>query len=312
MDEELERFKTEINLTAYMAGQGYAIDRKESSRNSAVMRHENGDKLIVARGHDGHWIYFSVRDDQDNGSIIDFIQRRRPCSLGHVRLALREWTGSARPPVKARAETYAPDLEKTSQDRLAVLGEFSRMKPSGRHPWLEQERRIPADILQSSRFAGKIHTDKRNNAVFAHYDLSGLCGFEMKNRNFTGFSKGGTKGLWFSMAVKGDARLVFAESAIDALSYHALYPDERARYASIGGEMNPNQPELIRKAIEKMPDKAEIIIAMDADPPGRELAERIARIAREAGRHNVICHEPPEEGADWNDRLRAGAGKQEP
>lgn len=308
MDDELERFKTEINLTAYMADEyGYTIDRKESSRNSAVMRHHNSDKLIVARDHDGHWIYFSVRDDRDNGSIIDFIQHQQPCSLGYVRQALRIWTGSARP--KAEPETYAPKLERTNRDRLAVMAEFSRMKQAGNHPYLEQERFIPPDILKSPRFAGKIHIDSRNNAIFAYYDLTGLCGLEMKNRNFTGFSKGGTKGLWFSVAMKGDTRLVFAESAIDALSYHALHPNEHARYASTGGEMNPAQPELIRKAIEKMPVDAEIIIATDADPAGRELAGRIRQIAQEAGRHNVICHEPAEEGSDWNDQLRARAGK---
>jgi hypothetical protein len=64
---ELKRFKTEINLTEYAASEGYEIDEKESSRNSVVMRHPSGDKVIVARGFDRHWIYFSVRNDRDNG-----------------------------------------------------------------------------------------------------------------------------------------------------------------------------------------------------------------------------------------------------
>ena len=87
--EELEAFKTRINLTLYAASRGYAIDRKASSRNSAILQHPNGDKVIVALDHDGHWIYFSVRDDKDNGSIIDFIQRRGGGSLGDVRKELR-------------------------------------------------------------------------------------------------------------------------------------------------------------------------------------------------------------------------------
>ena len=34
---ELEAFKSEINLTEFAATQGYVIDRKESSRSSIVM-----------------------------------------------------------------------------------------------------------------------------------------------------------------------------------------------------------------------------------------------------------------------------------
>jgi len=72
-DAELERFKCEIDLRAYAVDQGYAYDRAESWRGSSVMRHEGtGDKIIIKRDWDGHYVYFSVRDDADNGSIIDF------------------------------------------------------------------------------------------------------------------------------------------------------------------------------------------------------------------------------------------------
>ena len=39
-----------------------------------------------------------------------------------------------------------------------------------------------------------------------------------------------------------------------------LFPDERARYASIGGKPNPVQPELIRAAIARMPSGSEIVV----------------------------------------------------
>ncbi len=99
---ELETFKTDINLTEYAAAQGYEINRKESSRNSVIMRRPSGDKIIIARGHDRHWIYFTVRDDRDNGSIIDFIQHRKGLSLGEVRKELRPWAGQGMPPARSR------------------------------------------------------------------------------------------------------------------------------------------------------------------------------------------------------------------
>jgi len=39
------------------------------------MRHPDGDKIVIARNDtSGAWVYFSVRDDRDNGTIIDFLQ----------------------------------------------------------------------------------------------------------------------------------------------------------------------------------------------------------------------------------------------
>ena len=111
-DSELESFKNGIDLRAYAAEQGYQLDRKESWRGSAVMRHANGDKIVIKRGSDGHYVYFSVRDDNDNGSIIDFVQHRQRVSLGAVRKELRPWIGmpaSRFPPSAARENLEGPD-----------------------------------------------------------------------------------------------------------------------------------------------------------------------------------------------------------
>ncbi|MCP4899415.1 MAG: DUF3991 domain-containing protein, partial [bacterium] len=247
---ELEEFKSSINLTEYAASLGYLMDRRASSRNSVVMRHGNGDKIVIARGHDAHWIYFSVRDDTDNGTIVDFVQHRKGCKLGGVRQELRPWIGQGSSILRPPVESYAPSVTPSSKDRARVVLEYERMHPVTRHPYLEQERGIPSAVLGSPRFAGKVRMDARANAVFPHTDKDGLAGYEIKNRNFTGFPKGGEKGLWFSAARKGDRCLVIAESAIDAISYAILHPEKGTRYASIGGRMNPNQPELIRSAIE--------------------------------------------------------------
>ena len=74
--------------------------------------------------------------------------------------------------------------------------------------------------------------DTKGNAIFPHYDEEGTCGYEIKNKGFTGFSAGGDKGLWVSRCFAGDESLVIAESAIDALSFHALHKWKTARYVS--------------------------------------------------------------------------------
>jgi hypothetical protein len=301
MDLELENFKSDIDLRAYAAGQGYQLDHKESWRGSAVMRHPAGDKIVIKRGSDGHYVYFSVRRDDDNGSIIDFVQYRQNLSLGTVRKELRPWIGQ--PPVPVPA---FPALPKTAKDRLRVEAEYRKMNDARRHPYLENERALPVALLELERFAGRVRMDARSNAVFPHFDQDGLCGYEIKNTGFTGFAAGGTKGLWFSQARLDDVRLVFCESAIDALSHAALFPDDHARYASIGGKPNPAQPELIRAAVIRMPAGSEIVAAMDADMDGGKLAGVVRQAVELSARADLrFVVQEPFGVKDWNDQLRA-------
>jgi hypothetical protein len=221
-------------------------------------------------------------------------------SLGNIRKELRPLVGGS-----ASTLPPYPALPVTSKDRLRVESEFTKMQDAQRHSYLENERGIPAELLVRERFVGRIRTDPRGHAVFPHFDQNGLCGFEKKNIGFTGFSSGGTKGLWLSHMQPDDERLVFCESAIDALSHGVLFPDPRARYASVGGKLNPAQPELIRAAVARMPSGAEIVSAMDADQAGRDLAEIVRRAVELSGRGDLRfrIHEPV--GAkDWNDVLR--------
>ncbi len=302
MDAELERFKLDIDLRAYAAQQGYLLDAKESWRGSSVMRHPDGDKIIIKRGSDGHYVYFSIRRDGDSGgSIIDFIQNRQRISLGAVRKELRPWLGYT----TADTNPY-PSLPRTHKDRIRVEAAFAQMPDAKAHPYLESERAIPAALLTRAQFEGLIRIDNRGNAIFPHFDGEGLCGYEIKNAGFTGFASGGTKGLWTSHGSPEDERLVFCESAIDALSYGVLFPDDRTRFASIGGQLNPAQPELIRAAIARMPTNAKVVAAMDADAQGAKLAEVVRQAVGLSGRSDILfTREEPFGFKDWNDQLRA-------
>lgn len=299
MDGELEQFKSEINLSQFAAGYGYQLDHRESSRNSAVMRHASGDKIIIGR-EGQHWVYWSVRDGNDNGSILDFVMQREGCALGRARQTLRQWTGS---PATVNPIHYAHRLEPITRDRAAILREYARLTASAKHPALIA-RGIPAALLSAPRFAGSILQDERGNACFPHRDREGVSGWEIKNNGFTGFAKAGSKGLWFSRTKASDTALVIAESALDALSYAALHPDDKARYFSTGGSLNPHQPALIATVMEKMPRPAVVILATDNDPAGHELAETIQSLAP-PGPGLEFKRPLPEIGKDWNDQLQA-------
>ncbi len=302
-DPELDDFKKRLDLRQYMAAQGYFLDKRESSKRCSIMRGPNDDKLIVIIGPKAphYWIYCSIRDLQDNGTVIDFISHRKRLSLGQIRKELRPWVGRHSPSLPV-----FPTLQTALTDIAAVELAYNRMKVADHHAYLEEERRVPGELLRSERFAGRVRMDEHGNAIFPHFQAGGLCGWEKKNRGFTGFASGGMKGLWEAHDRPDDDALVFTESAIDALSYAALFPNEHARYRSIGGQVNDRQPDLIRTAIMELPDGGNVIAAMDNDEAGRKLAGIVATALAESGRSSLTfrLHLPEQSGADWNNVLQ--------
>lgn len=302
---ELDQFKISINLSEFAAARGYALDRRASSVNSAVMRHPDGDKIVIARNDASRaWVYFSVRDDRDNGTVIDFVQNRGGGSLGEVRKTLRAWLGSSRPAIAP--SLFARDLVPVSRDRAAVLTAWERARACTALPYLTS-RGLGPDVLALARFEGCARVDQRNNALFPHYDKDGLCGFEIKNQSFTGFAPGGVKGLWHSKTRPSDHWLVLTESAIDGYSFHVIHGGDGARYMSTGGALNPQQPALLRGAMEKMPDGSVVILAFDLDEAGKKLSEEVKALVP-AG-HKVRRMMPDAgTGKDWNEALKNRLG----
>lgn len=304
-DAELEAFKTDINLTEYAASCGYQIIRYETSRNSVAMKHPaTGDKIIIARGDDNHWIYFTIGKATDNGSIVDFVQNKEQGgSIGHIRKTLRPWwngTVSVRPaPVM-----YAAKVEKSTKDRQAVIKQLAGMQLAEDHAYLAS-RGLTGELLTDPRFAGRVYVDSHGAAVFPHEDTEGICGMEQRNRNFKGFPPGSDKGLWRSNAKPDDTRLVFCESAIDALSYHALHPDPHTRYMSFGGGWSDKTRALIRRAAEKHPGPA-IILAYDRDEAGGQY-EGDSRALLDGIPGKTVTAHYPATGKDWNEQLQATA-----
>ena len=74
-EEELEQMKRDINLSEYAAAHGYEIYPRGSSSHHVCMRSDT-DKILIGQDANGRWLYCSVRDDSDRGSILDFAARR--------------------------------------------------------------------------------------------------------------------------------------------------------------------------------------------------------------------------------------------
>lgn len=305
--EELEQFKGEINLAEYASTVGYEIDRKESSKNSLVMRRESdADKIVITTARNGTGMYFSVRDNTDNGTIIDFVQKRHCGTLGQVRQELRTWLDPAtRPQVQC---DYCQPIP-TTKDEQSVLRFWQRSKPikKGDCGYLES-RGITYDDLCKLGINDLTKVDARGNILFGHYGEYGLIGFEMKNKNFTGFPKGGSKGLWGAGGQNNVQRIVVCESAIDALSYSKLHPDGEAVYLSFGGSWNPQQPNLLKRWFDEHFPGTEIVAAVDNDAAGDAYVVALDELA--PGR--VKRHSPEVRGQDWSDVLMEREGLRTP
>jgi hypothetical protein len=305
---ELEKFKRDVDLSAFAAAKGYALDKRESSASCRVMRQAgSGDKIIIGKAADGHWQYFSVRDRDDNGTIVDFIQRRERKTLGQVRRELREWTHTERELPDFARNPVAP----STKDRAAVALAVARSTVVETHPYLES-RGLTRETLSGPRFRGtwRQAAGPHQNVLFLHRDDGGLSGFELKNAGgFTGFAKGGDKGLWASASCPTDNRLVIAESAIDAISYHQVNPHPRTRYLSFAGGLNDQQPALLERAISWMAAGSTVVAATDNDKEGHAFAAQIATLC-EKHPHARFERHAPTLGKDWNEHLQEARSPQ--
>jgi hypothetical protein len=305
-DPELDSFKRHIHLVDFACERyGYVRDRRESSRACHVLRHDKADdKIVVRQDADGHWTYFSVRDSSDSGTVIDFLQRRRSCGLREVRGELRRYLGSPHP--EAGWSVGLRDAPRTPfpEERSAAEA-FSKASRAHNCAYLNS-RGLKPETLCDPRFVDTWRVGHRGNVYFAHTDDAGLLtGFEIKNRGFTGFSAGGRKAAWQSVACPEDRALVIAESAIDALSHYQLHPRESGctRYLSTAGQPSRAQVDVLDRVFAAMPRGSTVVVAVDVDEAGRDLARYLEDLTR-FHRHLVFRRDEPPHAKDWNEVLQ--------
>lgn len=297
---DFKRLKEQINLAQFAASYGYQLDQPKSTRSSLVMRHSNGDKIIVSK-KGRVWVYFSVTNDTDNGTVVDFVKNRSQKSLPDIGRELSAWSGYV-------DIVACPDIQEQVYDRARIKRAFGLMKPAIHHLYLIQERKIPLEVLHHPCFCDRIFQDRYGNAVFPHQDENGVCGLELKNTDKGVFMRGSEKALWLANINPLHTALVLAESSIDALSHFALFRLENASYGAVSGGMKDKQFTFLLSVIEKMPALGKIILAVDHDQGGEKIAGRIEDFLTGKFQGAVLRHTPEQNGQDWNDVLKNQSG----
>jgi hypothetical protein len=299
---DLEHYKREINLVEFAIGRGFELRRDKSTRRAKVLKHSCGDRILVSQSaQDGHWVYHSLGgDERDSGTIVDFLlQRDARGDMRSVHSACREFLGQPR---VERPENQVQPGD-VSFVRELVIERFVRARLAQNSLYLN-ERGIRPETLSDPRFRETWRVDGRGNVLFPHRDSEGVCGYEVKNRNYTSFAKQARKTVWRSRAMAGDDRLVVTESAIEALSHFQLHRQGTARYMSVGGAWSPSGLEELTASTRRLPDGARVVLAFNHDKAGTELADRLQPRLEAEGRV-VTRHSPGRDGDDWNDVLQA-------
>lgn len=131
-----------------------------------------------------------MTDDNDNGTIIDFAEKRTNKTLKEIGRELQGWiSGGA---ILSEPKSYVQAIEEQVYDPARVAKIFKRCRVVYKHRYLEG-RRLTDTLLSSPRFAGRIFADRYQNAAFPHYGAQGICGLELKSADKAVFVKGSEK-----------------------------------------------------------------------------------------------------------------------
>lgn len=167
------------------------------------------------------------------------------------------------------------------------------------HVWryLVEQRRLPPALLESLLDSGDLYADARANAVFLLRDRKNQpVGAELRGTTagaWRGLAPGSRKDLgFFAVPASPLKATVLCESAIDALSCHALYP--RFRCLSTAGA-RPNPAWLV----DLMDPNHRLYCGFDLDATGETMAQSMMSL------HPSIHRMRPSR-KDWNDVLRLG------
>ena len=294
-NDELNDFKTNINLVDFVASYGFVKDVEKSSKSTICMRDASGYKILISLSSNSHWQYFSVHDNSDNGTVIDFVAKMENCNLGQIRKILRNWHGQ---PVTISEHNHVK--KKNTKDIQRVKSYLKRFKNVSESPYLNK-RGILNQTIICDLFKGRVLEGYRSAVIFPHFNTQGICGYEVRSDDFTYFSETGEKSLWLSNKNPSYDKIVFLESPIEALSYYQLFPGEYCLLVSPCGNWSPSVTKTINTLILRNKER-KFIAAFNNDEGGERQYRQLKTIFEKLDMH-ITKHIPVNKGQDWNDQL---------
>ncbi|MEF2229185.1 MAG: MobV family relaxase [Candidatus Cardinium sp.] len=320
--DDLEKVKREVNLIQHAASMGYVLNKEKSSKTWAVMVKED-DKILIKNSpnQNGHWMYKSLVDEQEKGTIVDFMQKRgfsyqSICGLSSRHLDDR---------VVKDQKSLSIEIEDALSQRYIAQEAFDRVVEHQKGNYLACRG---IDEVTYGCYEG---VKVGNQAVFALYrDINSngngvICSTisyqfdakgSMSDDGFFNSTKYFQKELPRGLSVLVDSNvsvkhIVVSESPIDALSYKQIHkPSEGTMYVSTCGSLS----EGVKKELENVFCNARengwsVTLAFDNDKAGRQMDKEVRELAQSL---KVSCKSSiPSKGKDWNEELVRGLSNQE-
>lgn len=276
---ELERFKTDIDLVGYlMKNEGYEVDQKSTSRNTTALVNDNtGSKIFVRTLTNGQQVFadwkapLSTNSSSKGGSIIDYVKNYKGISnLGEVRKLLRPELNSG----EFKVSYSQMNNRKINKEVPSVSSEHFSFTPLRNTSYLNS-RGITNDTISSPTFQGRVgeKTIKPeggqktyNTTVFPmfHKLSDTVVGLEMKNEFFTGSLVNSNKkeGFWKSNVPANVEKptAFIVEAPIDALSHYELKNKQNKQgliYYATNGEIggDSDRIKILSEYFEKRDNK---------------------------------------------------------
>ncbi|WP_261763203.1 DUF3991 and toprim domain-containing protein [Asaia bogorensis] len=310
----MERFKlSEADRAAITSGvscalllerYGFALDKKESTRNSLKYRRGKGETYIVSHQGKGWWDTGS----QAKGNVFALVQHFEPT------LRWRDVCGDLGKMVGVEpASTPWVNTQKASSDYPPPAERWAKARPlrKGTTTWqyLAETRCLPEWLLRKASANGSIR-DGFKAAWFSYRNAQGaITGVERRGPETRRQLAGSVKTLFRFQTRPGTPvrRLVVTEAPIDALSFAAM-DVERANdtlYVATGGGMGPETIAALEAQMEAMvPDQQSyLIVATDKDKAGDRYAGMLFELAFENCVRYVRAL-PEGEATDFNQALQ--------
>ena len=289
--EQIERANL-VNLPDFLRSQGFSL--KQVGREYILQEHDSLHIKDNKAGEVGKWFRFS---ENRGGNNIQFVQKFMGLDfLSAVELLSNEKAIPFHSHIASKVES-----PKNREIMVHDSKEISRITD-----YLHNIRGLSYDAIAGLIADGRLsQEEKTGNAVFKIFDESGLLvGAEKvgtSNVRFKSFDKGAADGYGFEIVSGKPANTYFFESAIDAISFADLYPEQRDyRLVSMAGV----KPSVVTETMKRYAISPEnIYLCTDNDKAGNEIAEKL--IARYPAMKRVT----PNGAKDWNDILQGRINK---
>lgn len=290
--KDIEELRAQVGCAAVLERQGFAIDRKESTRRAVKFRRD--DDIIIVIHDDRGW--FDARSDA-KGDVFDLAGYLQGIAFAETLAVVSDLVGfqpeapAWRSPPRSQALASIADRWSRRKRPWRKSATWTYLRDCRALPWLVISAAIEADVLREGPYGSMWakHVDETNAVI----------GWEERGPDWRGFSTGGAKSL-FRFGKMDARRICVTEAAIDTLSLAAI---EQTRsdtlYVSTGGGWSPTTA----SSLETLAcgEGAWLVAATDNNVQGEVFADRLRQMADRASCDFSRLRPKAE---DWNEELK--------